>query len=85
MEIDVNIEAHDLFWRRASREQTGIHKKPGALRNEIVRREMVHHSKSRHVIQRDDNLKLTPVGRLSMTNGDSMSQDRVAMAGRELL
>ncbi len=63
MEIDVNVVAHDLLWRRMSlrRKQEYI-KSWGALRDTIVKDEIARLVDGGYTVQRDDNLELTSEG-----------------------
>ena len=64
MELDVNIDAHDLLWRRMSLASKQIYIKSwGALRDEIVEKEMARLIESGYAIQRGDDLDLTPEGK----------------------
>jgi len=64
MELDVNIDAHDLLWRRMSLASKRVYIKSwGALRDEIVEREMARLIESRYAVQRNNDLELTPEGR----------------------
>jgi hypothetical protein len=64
MELDVNIEAHDLLWRRMSLASKQAYVKSwGALRDEIVEKEMTHLIESGYVVQCDNDLELTPEGK----------------------
>ena len=63
MEIDINIIAHDLLWRRMSigRKQEYV-KTWGALRDKIVADEMKRLIDDGYAIQRDSNIELTSEG-----------------------
>ncbi len=63
MEIDVNVVAHDLLWRRMSlrRKQEYI-KSWGALRGKIVKDEIARLIDDGYTVQRGDNLELTSEG-----------------------
>ncbi len=63
MEIDVNVVAHDLLWRRMSlrRKQEYI-KSWGALRDTIVKDEITRLVDDGYTVQRGDNLELTSEG-----------------------
>jgi hypothetical protein len=68
MELDVNIDAHDLLWRRMSLASKQAYVKSwGALRDEIVEKEVARLIESGYAIQRDkqrdNDLELTPEGR----------------------
>jgi hypothetical protein len=61
MELDVNVDVHDLFWRRMSlaSKQTYI-KSWGAFRDEIVEKEMAHLIEAWYARQHGNDLELTP-------------------------
>jgi hypothetical protein len=63
MEIDINITAHDLLWRRISigRKQEYV-KSWGALRNRIVEEEMACLFNDGYTISHDNELELTSEG-----------------------
>ncbi|MGZ4903035.1 MAG: hypothetical protein ACXV47_09165 [Halobacteriota archaeon] len=63
MEIDVNIVAHDLLWRRMSvgRKQEYV-KSWGALRDKILQEEIARLVDEGYAIQHDDDLELTSEG-----------------------
>ncbi len=63
MEIDVNVIAHDLLWRRMSlrRKQEYI-KSWGALRDTIVKDEITRLVDDGYTVQSGDNLELTSEG-----------------------
>ncbi|MGB8311750.1 MAG: hypothetical protein WCE81_07795 [Halobacteriota archaeon] len=64
MELDVNIDAHDLLWRRMSLTSKQAYVKSwGALRDEIVEKEVARLIESGYAIQRDNDLELTPEGK----------------------
>ena len=64
MELDVNIDAHDLLWRRMSLASKQAYVKSwGALRDEIVEKEIARLIESGYAVQRDNDLKLTPDGK----------------------
>ncbi len=64
MELDVNIEAHDLLWRRMSLGSKQAYVKSwGALRDEIVEKEVAHLIESGYAIQRNNDLELTLGGK----------------------
>jgi hypothetical protein len=64
MEIDVNIDAHDLLWRRMSLESKQAYIKSwGASMDELVEREITCLIEAGYAVQRDGNLELTPEGR----------------------
>lgn len=64
MEIDVNIDAHDLLWRRMSLASKQAYIKSwGALRDELVEKEITRLVGAGYAVQSDDNLELTPEGR----------------------
>ncbi len=64
MEIDVNIDAHDLLWRRMplASKQAYI-KSWGSLRDGLVEKEITRLVEAGYAVQRDDNLELTSEGR----------------------
>jgi len=63
MEIDINIKAHDLLWRRMSikRKQEYV-KSWGALRDTIVEEEIKRLVDDGYAIQHDRDLELTSEG-----------------------
>lgn len=63
MEIDINIIAHDLLWRRMSigRKQEYV-KSWGALRDKIVEEEMARLIDDGYAILHDNDLELTSKG-----------------------
>ena len=63
MEIDINIIAHDLLWRRMSigRKQEYV-KSWGALRDKIVQEEMARLIDDGYASLRDNGLELTSEG-----------------------
>jgi hypothetical protein len=65
MEIDVNIEAHDLLWRRMdiARKQEYV-KSWGALRDKIVEEEVTRLIEGGFAIQHDNDLELTSEGKV---------------------
>ncbi len=64
MELDVNIDAHDLLWRRMSLANKQAYVKSwGALRDEIVEKEVARLIESGYAVLRDNDLELTPEGR----------------------
>jgi len=64
MELDVNIEAYDLLWRRMSLASKQAYVKSwGALRDEIVEKEVARLIESGYAIQRGNELELTAEGR----------------------
>jgi len=64
MELDVNIDAHDLLWRRMSLAGKQAYVKSwGALRDEIVEKETARLIESGYAVQRDGTLELTPEGK----------------------
>jgi hypothetical protein len=63
MEIDINIVAHDLLWRRMSlRRKQEYVKSWGALKDEIIEKEMVRLIDDGYAVQRDGDLELTAEG-----------------------
>jgi hypothetical protein len=65
MEIDVNIEAHDLLWRRISiASKQGYIKSWGALREEIVEKEVARLIEGGYAIQHGNDLELTSEGKV---------------------
>jgi hypothetical protein len=63
MEIDINIVAHDLVWRRMSiRRKQEYVKSCGALRDEIIEKEIARLVDDGYAVQRDGDLKLTSEG-----------------------
>jgi hypothetical protein len=64
MEIDVNIDAQDLLWRRMSLASKQAYIKSwGASRDELVERELARLIGDGYAIQHDDDLELTPEGK----------------------
>jgi hypothetical protein len=64
MEIDVNIDAHDLLWRRMSLASKQAYIKSwGALRDELVEEEVARLIEAGYAVQCGDNLELTPEGK----------------------
>jgi len=64
MELDVNIDAHDLLWRRMSLASKQAYIKSwGAQRDEIVGKEMARLIESGYARQPGNDLELTPEGR----------------------
>ena len=64
MELDVNIDAHDLLWRRMSLASKQEYVKSwGTLRDELVEKEVVRLVEAGYAVQRDDTLELTPEGK----------------------
>lgn len=64
MEIDVNIDAHDLLWRRMSLASKQAYIKSwGALRDELVEKEVARLVEAGYVVQRDNDLELTSEGK----------------------
>jgi len=64
MELDVNIDAYDLLWRRMSLASKQAYVKSwGALRDEIVKKEIARLIESGYAEQRDNDLELTPEGK----------------------
>ncbi|MFZ1021341.1 MAG: hypothetical protein WCE82_10905 [Halobacteriota archaeon] len=63
MEIDINIVAHDLLWRRMSigRKQEYV-KSWGALKDEIIEKEMARLIDDGYAVQHDNVLELTSEG-----------------------
>ncbi len=63
MEIDINIIAHDLLWRRMSiRSKQEYIKSWGALRDEIVEKEMARLVDDGYAVKHNDDLELTSEG-----------------------
>jgi predicted transglutaminase-like protease len=63
MEIDVNIVAHDLLWRRMSiRRKQEYVKSWGALKDKLVKEEMARLIDDGYAIQHDGNIELTAEG-----------------------
>jgi hypothetical protein len=63
MEIDINIVAHDLLWRRISlRRKQEYVKSWGALKDEIIEKEMARLIDDWYAVKRDGNLELTSEG-----------------------
>jgi hypothetical protein len=63
MEIDINIVAHDLLWRRMSiRRKQEYVKSWGALKAEIIEKEMARLIGEGYAVQHDDDLELTAEG-----------------------
>ena len=64
MELDVNIESHDLLWRLMD---SSIKKRYtesyGARKSQIIESEMAKLVKSGLVLEKDDRYELTPKGR----------------------
>jgi len=64
MELDVNIDAHDLLWRRMSLASKQAYVKSwGTLRDEIVEKEIARLTESGYARQHGNDLELTPEGR----------------------
>jgi hypothetical protein len=64
MELDINIEAHDLLWRRMSLASKQAYIKSwGALRDKIVEEEIARLIEAGYALQNDSDLELTPEGR----------------------
>jgi hypothetical protein len=64
MELDVNIEAYDLLWRRMSLASKQAYVKSwGALRDEIIEKEVARLIESGYAIQRGNDLEFTAEGR----------------------
>lgn len=65
MEIESNIEAHDLLWRRMSiaSKQEYI-KSWGAIRDEIVEKEVARLIEGGYAIQHGNDLELTSEGKV---------------------
>lgn len=64
MEIDVNIDAHDLLWRRMSLASKQAYIKSwGALRDELVEKEIADLVEAGYAVQRDNDLELTLEGK----------------------
>ena len=64
MEIDINIIAHDLLWRRMSiRRKQEYVKSWGALRDKIVDEEMARLIDDGYAIRHDNDLELTSEGK----------------------
>ena len=65
MDIDVNIEAHDLLWRRMSiRDKQKYVKSWGALRDEIVEGEITRLVGGGYAVQHGNDLELTSEGKV---------------------
>ena len=63
MEIDINIVAHDLLWRRMSiRRKQEYVKSWGALKDGIIEEEMARLIDDGYAVQRDGDLELTLEG-----------------------
>jgi hypothetical protein len=64
MEIDVNIEAYDLLWRRMdiARKQEYV-KSWGALKDKIVEEEVTRLIEGGYAIQHGNDLELTSEGK----------------------
>ena len=64
MEIDVNIDAHDLLWRRMSLASKQAYIKSwGALRDALVEKEITRLVVAGYAVQRGSDLELTSEGR----------------------
>ena len=64
MELDVNIDAHGLLWRRMSLASKQAYVKSwGTLRDEIVEKEIARLTESGYARQHGNDLELTPEGR----------------------
>ena len=64
MELDVNIDAHDLLWRRMSLAGKQAYVKSwGTLRDELVEKEIVRLVEAGYAVQRDGTLELTLEGK----------------------
>jgi hypothetical protein len=65
MEIDVNIAAHDLLWRRMSIASKQEYVKSwGALRDELVEKEVARLIEGGYAIQHGNDLELTSDGKV---------------------
>jgi hypothetical protein len=63
MEININIVAHDLLWRRMSiRRKQEYVKSWGAFKNEIIQQEMARLIHDGYAVRRDGDLELTSEG-----------------------
>ncbi len=63
MEIDINIVAHDLLWRRMSiRRKQEYVKSWGASKNEIIEQEMARLIDDGYAVRRNGDLELTSEG-----------------------
>jgi len=64
MKIDINIDAHDLLWRRMSLTSKKTYIESwGALRDEMVEREVARLIEDGYGIRRGGELELTPEGK----------------------
>ena len=64
MEIDVNIDAHDLLWRRMSLASKQAYVKSwGVLRDELVEKEITRLVEAGYAVQRGNDLELTSEGK----------------------
>jgi coproporphyrinogen III oxidase-like Fe-S oxidoreductase len=63
MEIDINIVAHDLLWRRMDiRRKQEYVKSWGSLKAEIIEKELARLIDDGYAIQHDGDLELTAEG-----------------------
>jgi|GEM_PF-269318 coproporphyrinogen III oxidase-like Fe-S oxidoreductase len=64
MEIDVNIEAHDLLWRSMSlRIKKAYRESYGVARDELVDTEVQRLIEAGYVVKSDKGVELTPAGK----------------------
>jgi len=64
MEIDVNIEAHDLLWRSMSlRIKKAYRESCGVARDELVDTEVQRLIEAGYVVKSDKGVELTPAGK----------------------
>jgi coproporphyrinogen III oxidase-like Fe-S oxidoreductase len=65
MELDVNIDAHDLLWRLMSLAGKQAYVKSwGTLRDELVEKEVARLIESGYARQHGNDLELTPEGKV---------------------
>ena len=64
MEIDVNIEAHDLLWRRMSLVTKKAYRETwGAARDDLVEKEVQNLIESGYAVHSGDGFELTLAGK----------------------
>lgn len=61
MELDVNIDAHNLLWRRMSLvDKQAYVKSWGTLRDKLIEKEIVRLVEAGYAVKQEDTLQLTP-------------------------
>ena len=64
MEIDVNVKAHDLLWRRMSLGAKKAYRESyGVARDALVDTEVQHLIEVGYVVKTDNDIELTPAGK----------------------